>query len=1055
LPCYEIDKSATLYSSAISRTFYDAQGRVVETRTSGPTPGDDTVVATVYKDEAGSIWKSVPFQVADGSGWIDPSTAKDINGNTPAGTVTFIDALGRTIATQDLNYGSSQEPGLACLWGSSQTYTSCVDFGLASPIGDSATYDWTTTIDANNHVSESFTDVVGQVRYVQVKSGVATGTVAVVKQTATQYNALGKPTSVVVTDEQPQSGEGVASVTTTMTYDDTGRLLTAIDPDQGTLTYSYDPDGHALSIVQTSGSSSRTLGYNYDLLGRLGCEQTAAPTINATGACSAGNPLVQNTYDTTILGVQGTSDFPVGQLTQSVATTYYADGTSAKVTEQFQHDQRLRLTNEQMQLALPTGWGVTASLPSYQEAISYNDADQPTTTSAMAGSASYTFTAIYDTGNGVLQGLSNNSISLANLATLSYNEYTQLASITLLNGASSSPASIATTQFGYDADQRPNNLTATWLPGSSNSGQILGQARTYDNAGNVTGVTTNFASVPGQSGSGGAETQNFCYDEQNQLIWAGNSGAQPGTGSGTCGSGTLANTLSGAGYTTGYAYTHLEQIWQGPLNGQGASEQYLYCNSNASHQLTGIYPIGTTCANRGSATALYSASYDAWGNETGRTYNGTTATLSYDVLNHLTEYSAGSNNQEFYVYDANGDRVFKRSTSAGTTNLTAYAFGLQEISYTASGVLSGQTDYYSLDGHLIGSTNGETTTYDLTDTEGSVLMSLSSNAVLGEQIYGPYGNQRYVEGTLGTDKGYTGQFYDGVSGLDYYVARYFDPVIGSFLSPDDVEGNMQGANPYAYAMENPETRTDPTGHDSGTGVQNPLEQAIEDIYNTAQQAWESWNPVEETVATVVCTLICFTLITIYIVLVVVLLTIPSDSAYPTSQTTTSGKKPQQSKPPQKGHASPATTPTPGATPATQAQPAASGSGKKGGGYGGCTPSQAWNSYNAGGGHIADHLFYNQKIEQKHFDQGNAYSSFFSEETGRGAIKEALSRPGTRDPQTGRWTFRWKSTTALGDVATARRLDTGDWKIDTTAVFIVKVIFTPDCKPITAFITNYL
>jgi hypothetical protein len=98
LPCYEIDKSATLYSSAISRTFYDAQGRVVETRTSGPTPGDDTVVATVYKDEAGSIWKSVPFQVADGSGWIDPSTAKDINGNTPAGTVTFIDALGRALS---------------------------------------------------------------------------------------------------------------------------------------------------------------------------------------------------------------------------------------------------------------------------------------------------------------------------------------------------------------------------------------------------------------------------------------------------------------------------------------------------------------------------------------------------------------------------------------------------------------------------------------------------------------------------------------------------------------------------------------------------------------------------------------------------------------------------------------------------------------------------------------------------------------------------------------------------------------------------------------------
>jgi hypothetical protein len=73
-------------------------------------------------------------------------------------------------------------------------------------------------------------------------------------------------------------------------------------------------------------------------------------------------------------------------------------------------------------------------------------------------------------------------------------------------------------------------------------------------------------------------------------------------------------------------------------------------------------------------------------------------------------------------------------------------------------------------GHLIGSTNGTATTYDLTDAEGSVLTSLSSSAVLGEQIYGPYGNQRYSQGTMGTDKGYTGQFQDAVSGLGYYLA---------------------------------------------------------------------------------------------------------------------------------------------------------------------------------------------------------------------------------------------------------------------------------------------
>ncbi|HEU5380401.1 MAG TPA: hypothetical protein VFV38_33675, partial [Ktedonobacteraceae bacterium] len=130
-------------------------------------------------------------------------------------------------------------------------------------------------------------------------------------------------------------------------------------------------------------------------------------------------------------------------------------------------------------------------------------------------------------------------------------------------------------------------------------------------------------------------------------------------------------------YTAPFIYTNLGQLWQGPLNGQGSVQQYLSCDASHAHQLTGLYPTGTTCASRGSATAVYSASYDAWGNQSSRTYNGVTATLSYDQFNRLTQWDAGSNGQEQYVYDVSGNRVLKRSTSGGTTSLTAYAFGLQ------------------------------------------------------------------------------------------------------------------------------------------------------------------------------------------------------------------------------------------------------------------------------------------------------------------------------------------------------------------------------------------
>src|SRR5262249_45253206 len=50
---------------------------------------------------------------------------------------------------------------------------------------------------------------------------------------------------------------------------------------------------------------------------------------------------------------------------------------------------------------------------------------------------------------------------------------------------------------------------------------------------------------------------------------------------------------------------------------------------------------------------------------------------------------------------------------------------------------------------------------------------------------------------------------DAVSGLDYYVARYYDPLLGQFTSGDTV---MEGLNRFAYVGGNPETRTDPSGH---------------------------------------------------------------------------------------------------------------------------------------------------------------------------------------------------------------------------------------------------
>jgi RHS repeat-associated protein len=807
LPCFEIDTNSYLYSSAVTRTFYDSLGRKVETRTPGPGAGHDTIIFTVYNDQQHTSFQSVPFQVASGTGWVDPNGATDYQGVAPGGSVTYYDALGRPLAVQDPLFGSSQEPGIACSATLSGSYTACTNYGLGTVSGDTNTYATLTTVDPNKHVSVSFKDALGRSIYLQDDSGLFGGTLSVNAQKTLQYNVLNEPTQLSITDKAPQSGQTITSVTTSASYDDLGRLTSLTDPDRGTHTYSYDADGHLLTDV----SGTRTIGANYDLLGRMGCIQNATPTINATGACSAGNPYVQNTYDVTKLGTQGSTDFPVGRLTQSVATTYFPEGTSATTTEKFQHDQRGRLITGQLALGLPSSWNVTTALPIYQLVASYNDADQvmTATTSTIPSGQGFTTTVAYD-NTGALYGLSNNSTSTPNLATLVYNARAQLDTI---NFQTSTGSALAADQFGYDANLRPISATATWGSGSGSSGTILSQNRSYDNASNVISLSTTQAAVPGQSGSGGSETQNFCYDEQNRLVWAGNSGTQPGAGTGTCGSGTLSNSLSGAGYSNSYVYTHLGQLWQGPLSGGSTQYQYLYCGSSTPHQLTGLYPLGTTCASK--SGQVYTSSYDAWGNVTSRYFSGTTATLSYDILDHFTKWNAGSTNQEWYVYDASGQRVLRRTTNSTSTTLRVYAFGLEEHAYSGTGTNQGNTYYYTLGDRLLGALDGNGTRFYLTDALGSILSNITNAAggasVKGNQVFGPYGNARYFKGDINTAKGFTGQYNDSLTGLDYYNARYYDPVAGVFLSADSVMGNGSGANPYAYVGGNPETKNDPTG----------------------------------------------------------------------------------------------------------------------------------------------------------------------------------------------------------------------------------------------------
>jgi RHS repeat-associated protein len=67
---------------------------------------------------------------------------------------------------------------------------------------------------------------------------------------------------------------------------------------------------------------------------------------------------------------------------------------------------------------------------------------------------------------------------------------------------------------------------------------------------------------------------------------------------------------------------------------------------------------------------------------------------------------------------------------------------------------------------------------------------------------------------LKSDRTFTGQKQDG-TGLLYYNARYYDPALGTFISPDTLvpdPGLVLDYNRYMYAGGNPLRYTDPSGH---------------------------------------------------------------------------------------------------------------------------------------------------------------------------------------------------------------------------------------------------
>jgi RHS repeat-associated protein len=162
-----------------------------------------------------------------------------------------------------------------------------------------------------------------------------------------------------------------------------------------------------------------------------------------------------------------------------------------------------------------------------------------------------------------------------------------------------------------------------------------------------------------------------------------------------------------------------------------------------------------------------------------------TITYAYDALGRRIAESDPSSTTRF-IYD--GDQVIIETDGSGTVG-AKYVHGVG-IDETLAMIRVSDIYLYHYDG--LGSVS------DLTDSNGNSVESYS---------YDAYGIPN-VTTSVGNPYMFTGRRLDGNTGLYYFRARYYNPILGRFLQAEPL-GYLGGINVYTYAINNPTTYKDP------------------------------------------------------------------------------------------------------------------------------------------------------------------------------------------------------------------------------------------------------
>jgi RHS repeat-associated protein len=163
-----------------------------------------------------------------------------------------------------------------------------------------------------------------------------------------------------------------------------------------------------------------------------------------------------------------------------------------------------------------------------------------------------------------------------------------------------------------------------------------------------------------------------------------------------------------------------------------------------------------------------------------------------------------------YTYDVNNQRISKNVNGV----VERYVLDQNQIAlvFDGQGVQKSRYLYGNQVDQVLAEETGTSVRWFLADEQGTIKDVVDNVGTAIDHIaYDSFG--RIVNQTSAIDLrfAYTGREWDGEAGQYYYRARYYDPMIGRFISEDPLGFGGGDTNIYRYVDNSSTNHTDPSG----------------------------------------------------------------------------------------------------------------------------------------------------------------------------------------------------------------------------------------------------